>query len=105
MKFPVAPQLTRAVISTICVLLDSLMGIHMVLSFGRAVITQFTVREEYINSSSYIKNPQVLQMLHSQGNLHSTVSGFGGLQLHPFPESSGFASMAETGGGIGVTLD
>ena len=29
-------------------------------------------------------------MLCSQGGLHSTVSGFGGLQLHPFPESSGF---------------
>ena len=52
MKFPVAPQSTRAVVLTICVPLDSLMGIHMVLSFGRAVITWFTVREEYIDSSS-----------------------------------------------------
>ena len=93
MKFPVAPQSMRAVVSTICVPLDSLMGIHMVLSFGRAVITWFTVREEYINGSSQVKNPQVLQMLHSWGGLHSTVSGFGGLQLHPFPESSGFEYM------------
>ena len=52
MKFLVAPQLTRAVVSTICVPLDSLMGIHMVLSFGRTVITWFTVREEYVNGSS-----------------------------------------------------
>ena len=52
MKFPVAPQSTRAVISTICVPLDSLIGIHMVLSFGRAVITWFTVREEYVDGSS-----------------------------------------------------
>ena len=37
MKFPVAPQSTRAVVLTICVPLDSLMGIHMVLSLGRAV--------------------------------------------------------------------
>ena len=90
MKFPVAPQSMRAVVSTICVPLDSLMGICMVLSFGRAVITWFTVREEYIDSSSQVKNPQVLQVLCSQGGLHSIVSGFGGLQLHPFPESSGF---------------
>ena len=60
MKFPVAPQSMRAVVSMICVPLDSLMGIRMVLSFGRAVITWFTVREEYIDSSSQVKNPQVL---------------------------------------------
>ena len=52
MKFPVAPQLMRAVVLMICVPLDSLMRIRMVLSFGRAVITWFTVREEYIDSSS-----------------------------------------------------
>ena len=52
MKFPVASQLTRAVVSTICVPLESLMGICMVLSFGRAVITWFTVREEYVDGSS-----------------------------------------------------
>ena len=67
MKFPVAPQLTRAVVLTICIPLDSLMGICMVLSFGRAVITWFTVREEYVDGSSQVKNPQVLQMLHFQG--------------------------------------
>ena len=95
MKFPVAPQSMRAVVLTICVPLDSLMGIHMVLSFEMAVITWFTVREEYINSSSQVKNPQVLQMLHSWEDLHSTVSGFGGLQLHSFPESSGFERMLQ----------
>ena len=51
MKFPVAPQSTRVVVSTICVPLDSLMGICMVLSFERAVITWFTVWKEYIDSS------------------------------------------------------
>ena len=49
MKFLVAPQLTRVVVLTICVPLDSLMGICMVLSFGRAVITWFTVWEECVN--------------------------------------------------------
>ena len=52
MKFPVAPQSTRAVVSTICVPLDSLMGICMVLSLGRAVITWFTIWEEYVDGSS-----------------------------------------------------
>ena len=52
MKFPVAPQSTRVVVSMICVPLDSLMGICMVLSFGRAVITWFTIWEEYVNGSS-----------------------------------------------------
>ena len=51
-KFPVALQLTRAVVSMICVPLDSLMGICMVLSLGRAVITWFTIWEECVNSSS-----------------------------------------------------
>ena len=82
-KFPVAPQLTRAVVSMICVPLDSLMGMHKVLSLGRAVITWFTIWEEYVDGSSRAKNPQVLQMLCSPGGLHSIVSGFGGLQLCP----------------------
>ena len=92
MKFPVAPQSTRAVVLMICVPLDSLMGIHMVLSFGRAVIRWFTVREEYIDGSFQVKNPQ---MLCFQGGLHSIVSGFGGLQLCPFPASSGFERMLQ----------
>ena len=95
MKFLVAPQSTRAVISTICVPLDSLIGIHMVLSFGRAVITWFTIWEEYVNGSSQAKNPQVLQTLHSPGDLRSIVSRFGGLQLHPFPVSSGFEHILQ----------
>ena len=93
MKFPVASQLTRAVVSTICVPLDSLMGIRMVLSLGRAVITWFMIWEEYIDGSSQAKNPQVLWMLHSPGGLHSIVSGFGGLRLHPSPVSSRFECM------------
>ena len=107
MKFPVAPQSIRAVVSTICVPLDSLMGIRMVLSFGRAVITWFTIWEEYVDSSSWAKNPQVLRMLCSLGGLHSTVSRFGGLQLHPFPVSSRFEHMLQwqrLGGGVGLML-
>ena len=93
MKFLVAPQSTRAVVLTICVPLDSLMGIRMVLSLGRAVITWFTIWEEYIDGSSQAKNPQVLWMLCSLGGLCSTVSRFGGLWLHPFPASSRFEHM------------
>ena len=52
MKFPIAPQSMRAVVSTVCIQLDSLMGIHMVLSFRRAVITWFTVKKMYVDSSS-----------------------------------------------------
>ena len=92
-KFLVAPQSTRAVVLMICVPLDSLMGICKVLSLGRAVITWFTIWEEYVNSSSRAKNPQVLQMLYSLGGLHSIVSGFGGLWLRPSPASSGFGRM------------
>ena len=93
MKFLVAPQSTRAVVLMICVPLDSLIGICMVLSFGRAVITWFTIWEEYVDSSSQAKNPQVLQMLCSPGGLHSIVLRFGGLQLRPSPVSSRFEHM------------
>ena len=93
MNFPVAPQLTRVVVLMICVPLDSLMGICMVLSLGRAVITWFTIWEEYVGGSSQAKNPQVLQMLHSPGGLHSIVSRFGGLQVCPSPVSSRFERM------------
>ena len=75
--------------------MSMMMGIHMVLSFGRAVITWFTIWEEYIDSSSQAKNPQVLWMLRSLGDLHSTVSGFGGLQPRPFPASSRFEHMLQ----------
>ena len=107
-KFPVAPQLTRVVVLMICIPLDSLMGICMVLSLGRAVITWFTIWEEYINGSSQAKNPQVLQMLRSPGDLHSTVSGFGELQLCPSLASSRFERMLRWQrlgeSGIGVEL-
>ena len=36
MKFPVAPQSMRAVVSTICVPVASLMGRQIVCSFGKA---------------------------------------------------------------------
>ena len=51
-KFHVAPQSMRAVVLMICVPLDSLMGIRMVLSLGRAVIIWFTIWKEYVDSSS-----------------------------------------------------
>ena len=92
-KFPVAPQSTRVVVSMICVPLDSLMGMRKVLSLGRAVITWFTIWEEYVDGSSQAKNPQVLQMLRSPGDLHSIVSGFGELRLCPSPVSSRFGHM------------
>ena len=57
MKFLVAPQSTRVVVSTICVPLDSLMGIRMVLSLGRAISTWFMIWEEYVDGSSQAKNP------------------------------------------------
>ena len=94
-KFPVAPQSTRAVISTVCVPLDSLMGIRMVLSLGRAVITWFTIWEEYVDSSFQAKNPQVLRMLCSLGDLHSIVSGFGELWLCLSLASSRFERMLQ----------
>ena len=90
MKFPVALPLMRAVVLTVSVPLDSWIGIHMVLSLGRAVIIWFTVWEEYVNSSSWAKNPQAPLRLHSQGHLHSKVSGSTVLLLCPYPESSGF---------------
>ena len=92
-KFPVAPQLMRAVVSTICVPLDSLMGIHMVLSLGRAVITWFTIWEEYVKGSFRAKNPRVLWMLHSPGGPHSIVSGFGEPRLRRSLASSRFEHM------------
>ena len=107
MKFPVAPQSTRVVVSMICVPLDSLMEICMVLSLGRAVITWFMIWEEYIDGSFRAKNPQVLQMLCSPGGLHSIVSEFGGLWLRPSHVSLRFERMLQwqrPGGKVGLML-
>ena len=57
MKFPVAPQSMRAVVSMICVPVTSLIGRRMVCSFGRATSTWDTLWEEDIKATSRIKNP------------------------------------------------
>ena len=57
MKFPVAPQSMRAVVSTICVPVASLIGRRMVHSFGRATSTWDKSWEGDIEATSLIKNP------------------------------------------------
>ena len=57
MKFPVVPQLIRAVVSTICVPVASLIGRRMVCSFGRATSTWDTLWKEDVEATSQIKNP------------------------------------------------
>ena len=57
MKFPVAPQSIMAVVSTIWLPTESLMGIQIVLSLGRAISTWFTSWEDDVETSSQIKNP------------------------------------------------
>ena len=52
MKFPVAPQSMRAVVSTICVPVTSLIGRQMVHSFGRATSTWDTSWEEDVEATS-----------------------------------------------------
>ena len=62
----------------------------MVLSLGRAIITWFTVWEEYIDSFSQAKNPQAPLRLCSWECLHNKVSGSAVLMLCPYPESLEF---------------
>ena len=57
MKFPVAPQSMRAVVTTICVPVTSLIGRRMVRSFGRATSTWDKLWEDNIKTTSQIKNP------------------------------------------------
>ena len=52
MKFLVAPQSMRAVVSTICVPVASLMGRQMVRSFGKATNTWDKSWEEDIEATS-----------------------------------------------------
>ena len=52
MKFPVAPQSMRAVVSTICVPVASLMGRQIVHSFGRATSTWDKSWEDDIEMTS-----------------------------------------------------
>ena len=57
MKFPVAPQSMRAVVSTIWVLAASLIGRWMVCSLDKATSTWDRSWKEDIEATSWIKNP------------------------------------------------
>ena len=87
MKFPVAPQSIRAVVSTICVPVVSLIGRQIVRSFGKATSTWNKSWEEDIKVTFQIKNPHCLRrwwwwppFLH---HLHSRSLGSGG-----YPQAS-----------------
>ena len=60
MKFPVAPQSMKAVVSTICVLIANLIGRRIVRSFGNATSTWDRSWEEDVKATSCIKNPHCL---------------------------------------------
>ena len=57
MKFPVALQSMRTVVSTICVPVANLIGRQIVHSFGKATNTWDKSWEEDIEATSQIKNP------------------------------------------------
>ena len=89
MKFPVALQLMRAVVSMICVPVTSLIGRRMVCSFGRATSTWDTSWEEDIEVTSQIKNPHRQRRwwwrLHFLCRPHNRSSEFGGYLRGIFP--------------------
>ena len=89
MKFPVAPQLMRAVVSTICVPVASLMGRRMVHSFGRATSTWDKLWEGDVEATSLIKNPHCQRKWWRQPHFlchpHNKFSGFGGYLQGIFP--------------------
>ena len=60
MKFPVAPQSMRAVVSMICVPVANLIGRRIVHSFGNATSTWDRSWEEDVEATSHIKNPHCL---------------------------------------------
>ena len=84
MKFPVAPQSMRAVVSMICVPVANLMGRQMVHSFGKATSTWDKLWEEDIKVTSRIKIPhcqrrwwwQQLRLLHHFHNKFSRFEGY-----------------------------
>ena len=65
MKFPVAPESMRAVVSTVLVFPCSEMGKFMDLLLGSATSTQLIEGEEDIEATSLVKNP-LLQGWRSQ---------------------------------------
>ena len=56
MKFPVVLQSIMAVVSMIWLPTESLIGIQIVLSLGRAISTWSTSWEDNVKTSSQIKN-------------------------------------------------
>ena len=60
MKFPVALQSMRAVVSTICVPVANLIGRRIVRPFGNATSTWDRSWEEDVEATSHIKNPHCL---------------------------------------------
>ena len=56
MKFPVAPQSIMVVVLTIWLPTKSLIGMHIVLSLGKATSTWFTSWEDDVKTSSQVKN-------------------------------------------------
>ena len=80
MKFLVAPQSMRVVVSTTCVPVASLMGRWMACSFGKATSTWDKSWEEDVEATSQIKKPSLSgwQQLHLLHHLHSKFSGSGG---------------------------
>ena len=61
-KFPMAPKLMRAVVSTVCFSPCSTIGRRIVLLFRGATSTLSMLREEDIEVASLLKNP-VLSVL------------------------------------------
>ena len=61
-KFPVAPELMRAVVLTVCFSPCSMIGRRIVLLFHGATSTLSMLREEDVKAASLLKNP-VLSVL------------------------------------------
>ena len=61
-KFPMAPELIRAVVSTVCFSPCSTIGRCIVLLFRGATSTLSILREEDVEAASLLKNP-VLSVL------------------------------------------
>ena len=61
-KFPVAPESMRAVVSTVCFSPCSMIGRRIVLLFHGATSTLSMLREEDVKAASLLKNP-VLSVL------------------------------------------
>ena len=57
MKFPMAPELMRAVVSTVCLIPCREIGRQRVLFFRDATNTWFDAREEDVVAAPFFKNP------------------------------------------------